>query len=112
MRVCIGSTHAHAPLASSQSAARISTWSKTEAVRTTSKPRLRKQRDAPHVGRADAGHESLFPLNHAKLVTRVRQEQDKRWVCTPLAAVNVLCGRLEKIGEEKSARLRRSDGGL
>lgn len=70
MRVCIGSTHAHAPLASSQSAARISTWSKTEAVRTTSKPRLRKQRDAPHVGRADsdAGHESLFP--HAKLVTR------------------------------------------
>ena len=49
--------------------------------------KTRKQRDAPHVGRADASHERL--LFHAELVARVRQEQDERRVCAPLAAV---CG--------------------
>ena len=34
--------------------------------------KTRKQRDAPHVGRADAGHERLFP--YAELVARVRKE--------------------------------------
>jgi hypothetical protein len=34
--------------------------------------KTRKQRDAPHVGRADAGHERLFP--YAELVTCVRKE--------------------------------------
>ena len=35
-------------------------------------PKTRKQRDAPHVGRADVGHERLFP--YAELVACVRKE--------------------------------------
>jgi len=34
--------------------------------------KTRKQRDAPHVGRADAGHERLFP--YAEFFTCVRKE--------------------------------------
>ena len=34
--------------------------------------KTREQRDAPRVGRADAGHESLFP--YPELVTCVRKE--------------------------------------
>ena len=34
--------------------------------------KTRKQRDAPHVDRADAGHERLFL--YAELVARVRKE--------------------------------------
>lgn len=34
--------------------------------------KTRKQRDAPHVGRADACHERLFP--YAELVACVRKE--------------------------------------
>ena len=50
-----------------------------------------KQQNAPHVGRANAGHERL--LFHAELVAHVQQEQDKCCVCPPLAAVCGLCRR-------------------
>jgi hypothetical protein len=55
------------------------------------KAKTRKQRDAPHVGRADAGYERLFP--YVELVARVRQEQDERCVCAPLTAIRGLCRR-------------------
>ena len=48
----------------------------------------RKQRDAPRVGCADAGHERLF--RYTKLVARVGQEQNERCVRAPLTAVRGL----------------------
>jgi hypothetical protein len=47
-----------------------------------------KQRYAPCVGGADAGHERLF--RYAELVARVRQEQNERRVRAPLTAVRGL----------------------
>ena len=53
--------------------------------------KTRKQRNAPRVGGANAGHKTLFP--HAELVARIRQEQDERCACAPLTAVCGLCMR-------------------
>jgi hypothetical protein len=62
-----------------------------------------KQRDAPHVGRADAGHERLFL--YAELVTCVREEQDECRACAPLTAIR---GLYREMGEKSVGSLRLS----